>query len=305
MEILIVRTNWNMNEQRAVRLSGQTEEVIAQIQELQSNGQMVVTDRVSLTILENEETTIQCGKTTPVATGQSFGGRGGPPQRSYQHQDFGTLISVLAKIDGDAIVAKLNVEKSQLGRRGTGSESDDEFAPPEVETLTSQANVRIKDGRTVLVSGLENQVDEDLSGQFVLASARLLDSSASATDNASSDTENSEQIRVYSLRNTSAGDAASLVEERYDEMDQQQLRDELRRLQRELLDAWQVHNQASREAREADTAYKNAPDDEKADALLRMLEADAASRAPMKRYRQARAALDAASQSYLRRLLAE
>ena len=35
---------------------------------------------------------------------------------SYHHQNLGTLISATARVDGDAIVVELEVEKSQLER---------------------------------------------------------------------------------------------------------------------------------------------------------------------------------------------
>ena len=55
-------------------------------------------DRISLTTLESEESQIHVGKTTPVASARSSGGRGGPAQTSYQHQSVGTLISVTARV---------------------------------------------------------------------------------------------------------------------------------------------------------------------------------------------------------------
>ena len=92
---------------------------------------------------------------------------------------------------------------------------------------------------------------------------------------------------------------------KYDEMGKQELQDELRRLQAQVSDARRTAHQASGTAREAANAYRSASDDDKADALLHMIEADAASRTPMEHYRQAESALDAAKKAYIRLMLAE
>ena len=91
---------------------------------------------------------------------------------------------------------------------------------------------------------------------------------------------------------------------KYERMSKKELREELLRLQNELLDAERVFKQIGRKATDAAEAYKSAPDDEKAEALLRMLEADAASRKPMERYRRVRSAFEAAQQAYLHLLIA-
>ena len=92
---------------------------------------------------------------------------------------------------------------------------------------------------------------------------------------------------------------------KYDEMGKQELQDELRRLQAQLTDAGHAAEQAHAKATEAATAYRSASDDEQADALLHMIEAEAASRPPMEHYREWESALDAAKQAYIRRILAE
>ena len=370
MEVLIVRTNWGPNDERSLTLSGPTDEVAARLRDLESEGQILTTDRISLTTLENEETQIHSGKTTPVATARSFGGPGGAAQTSYQHQSVGTLISVTAKVDGEAIVVKLNVEKSQLEQSESKSKADDEFVPLGTETLTSQVVMRIENGKTVLASGLESRADTKSSAQVILASARILESSTDTKDVAAADGLARSQIKIVWLLRTAAQDAAALVEKltdgdpgrmrvsvdsrtnslivcaddarqldvveailckldereswqvaetprdakepdttpavtKYDEMGKQELQDELRRLHAQLIDAKHAAQQASGKANEAAKAYRSASDDEKADALLHMIEAEAASGTPMEHYREAESALDAAKQAYIRRILAE
>ncbi len=138
---------------------------------------------------------------------------------SYQHQNLGTLITASTSVEGDAIIVKLDVEKSQLERRGSTPQADDGLAPLGTETLTSQVTVRIGSGRTVLASGLETRADAESSGQFILASARLLESATDAKDVATTDGMNMRQTRIFSLQRTSAKDAASLVGELTDDDD--------------------------------------------------------------------------------------
>ena len=99
--------------------------------------------------------------------------------------------------------------------------------------------------------------------------------------------------------------AAAAAVTNYDGMEKQQLQDELRRLQAKLTDAEKTARQASRRAREAANAYRSAPDDSKADALIQMIEEAVASRAPEEHFREAKVALDVARDAYVRRILAE
>ncbi len=99
-------------------------------------------------------------------------------------------------------------------------------------------------------------------------------------------------------------DSSQLVT-KYESMEKKDLQEELRRLQKEALDAARMAKQVKEEAAEAARAYKFASDDEKADALLRMIEADAESHKPMRRYRQVQSAFGAAQRAYLHLLIAD
>jgi septal ring factor EnvC (AmiA/AmiB activator) len=92
---------------------------------------------------------------------------------------------------------------------------------------------------------------------------------------------------------------------KYDGMEEKDLREELKRLQREILSAEQTAMEAREKAAEATKAYTSALFDQKPDALLRMIEADAASRKPLDRYRQIRSDFDVAKRAYLHALLAQ
>jgi type II secretory pathway component GspD/PulD (secretin) len=278
------------------------------------------------------------------------------------------LISATAKVNGNAIVVELEVEKSQLERRGNDSQPSDQFVPSVTETLTSRVTLRIGSGRTVLASGIDKRAEATTSSQLVLVSARLLEPSSETKDVATTNGAKKVQTRIFSLQNLSARDAAPLIREifdkagqtrvgvesrtnslivsaekenldvveaillrldesdprripqapkdrkksdaasgvtKYDKMEKLDLQRELKRLQKELLDSERTANQAREKTAEAAEVHKSALGDEKAEALLRMIEADAESRKSIKSYMQIRSDFDAAQRAYLRLLVAE
>lgn len=361
IEVLIVGTKGGTRDEHAVQLSGPSDEVAARVRELESKGQIVVIDRIRLTTLENQTTLVQAGRATPVASGRSSSGRDAPAQMSYHHEDLGTLISATARVDGDAVVVELEVEKSELERNPGKPQADDEFVPLGTETFTARVTVRIGSGKTVLASGLETRAGTDSSGQLVLASALLLDTA---------DRTEKRQIRIFSLQDTSAEDAAAVVKElcddglgqikvvidsrtnslivsgekerqldvveaillrldqtetrrapqaskdeeksdstplanKYDKMEKNDLEEELKRLQKEVLVAERIAKKAREKTTKAKMAYQSASDDGKGDALLRKIEADAAGRKPTERFTQIRSDFDAAERAYFRLLVAE
>jgi type II secretory pathway component GspD/PulD (secretin) len=370
IEVLIVDAKGGTEDEHALGLPGPSDEVAARLQELESQGRIVVIDRIRLTTVENQKTLFQAGRDAPLATGRSTGGRGGGFQTSYRHQNLGTLISTTARVDGGAIVVELEVEKSQLERRAGRPQTEDEFVPLATETLTSQNTLRIGSGKTVLAGSLERRADAESSAQLILASARLLEPSTNAKEAATTGGVNARQTRVFSLQRARAEDAAPLVEgladvdsgrinvnvdprtnslivsaekehhldvieaillrldesdarrgpkapkddeksdsapvaTKYDEMEKKDLREELKRLQKEVLDAERPARQADEKAAEAARAYKSASDDEKPDALLRMIEAEARSRKSIGGFKRIRSDFDAAQRAYLRLLVAE
>jgi len=73
---------------------------------------------------------------------------------------------------------------------------------------------------------------------------------------------------------------ATPVVNKYDKMEKSELKEALKDLQRQVLVAERAAKQAKENASEAAASYESACDEEKPDALLRMIEADAASRKP-------------------------
>jgi type II secretory pathway component GspD/PulD (secretin) len=368
IEVLIIGIQGGTKDEYAAQLSGSSEKVAARVRELESQSQAVVIDRIRLTTLENHKMLVQSGRTVPVAAGRSFRGRGGPAQTSYQQQNFGTLLSGTAKVDGDAIVVEFEVENSHLERSADNSQLDDEFVPSATESFTSQVTARIRSGQTIVASGLEKRVGAESSAQLVLASARFLDAPSDVKAPAPSDAE-ARRVKIFALQNASAKDAATVIRELsddesgevkvsvdsrtnsliviagnehlavieaillrldaseprrvsqaakdeeqsdstpvvtdYERMDKKELQEGLKRLQKEVLVAERTAKQAKEKAAEGATAYNSASDDEKLDALLRMIEADAASRMPIERFKRIRSDFDAAKRAYFHLLVSE
>jgi hypothetical protein len=92
---------------------------------------------------------------------------------------------------------------------------------------------------------------------------------------------------------------------KYDTMEGKDLQAELKRLQAAVLEARRMALQAGRTENAAQAAYRSAGDDEKADALLRLLEAKAAVRKPRELFRRINAEFQTAQQAYLARLVTE
>ncbi len=204
LEIVIGKTQDSITPEQAAQLSGPSEQVAAFVRELESSGRISVIDRICVTTLENQKALVQAGKNAPVATGQTFDSRGGSRQTSYLRENVGTLISVVARADGDAVMAELEIEKSQLEQRAGDSVPGDPFVPPAKETMQSRANVRIGNGMTLLVS-------TDAARQFVLVSARLLDGAPGPETSASTAPAMVDKIKLFQLQNSSAQAAAELV----------------------------------------------------------------------------------------------
>ena len=371
IEVVIVGTQGDIPDELAWEFSGPSDEVAARVRQLESEGQIVVIDRVRLTTVENQKAMFQEGMAAPVPSGRVLArGPGGEPQMSYQQQNVGTLITATPKVDGDAIVVQLEVEKSQLERRADQPQPEERPLPPATETLSSQVTLRIGSGNTVLASSLENTAGEASSARFVLASARLLEPSSDAQDTAATGGAEEKEIRIFSLQHVAAKDALAVITTlfddaagqrisadidarsnslivsaqkeqldtvqaillrldesdswqapqapkdtensdpkpviiRYDKMEKTQLQAQLKRLQQEALDAAGMAQQVWDKAVKAKAVYQSAADDDKPDALLLMLEAEAASRQPVERSKQIHSELEAAKRAYLQLQAAE
>jgi type II secretory pathway component GspD/PulD (secretin) len=90
-----------------------------------------------------------------------------------------------------------------------------------------------------------------------------------------------------------------------DTMEKEDLQAKLKRLQAAVLEAKRMALQAGKTEDAAQAAYRSAGDDEKADALFRLLEAKAAVRKPRELFRRINAEFQTTQQAYLARLVTE
>ena len=96
---------------------------------------------------------------------------------------------------------------------------------------------------------------------------------------------------------------ATRVVTKYEQMEKKDLRQELKDLQKQILVAERASKQAKETATQAARAYKSASDNEMPDALFRMLEAKAASYAPMQAYSKTRREFKSAQMAYMNLLI--
>ncbi len=92
---------------------------------------------------------------------------------------------------------------------------------------------------------------------------------------------------------------------KYDKLCKKELQEVLKKLQKEVLVAQRKALQATKIRSGADKAYESASDEQKPDALLRMLESRVAAEQPVEHYSRLRRDFFAAQEAYLKLLRAE
>ena len=97
----------------------------------------------------------------------------------------------------------------------------------------------------------------------------------------------------------------AIVVSPYSKMGKQQLQEELKRLQKEYTVSLQANNQAVNLASEADKAYNSASNEEKPEALIRKLDAEANSYKTQESFQKKKKEFEAAQYAYIKRLQAE
>jgi hypothetical protein len=92
---------------------------------------------------------------------------------------------------------------------------------------------------------------------------------------------------------------------KYDTMPEKDLREELKKLQKQILVAERTARQAQDDMHKAVRAYNTAADEAKPDALLSMLEVEARVRKPLDEHARLRAEFDAAKRAFVKLLSAD
>ena len=160
------------------------ESSVERLQRLEKLGLVSVVARVRMTTLDGGKATLQLGETTPIATGRTqFGGRspqgGFPPgATSFSMQNLGSMISVSPTRETDgAILVSLQVERTRLlpNPARADENANSEFVPARTRQVSSSSQVRVRDGKSVLVAGAVAHGNEESSELLVLVSAQVVD----------------------------------------------------------------------------------------------------------------------------------
>ena len=133
----------NGGDEIASRLSG-TEAFREAVRKLEQEGKIQVLQRVTLTVLENNQTEVRFAQRVPVVTGTAAApGRG--PVRQVHYEQVGTLVRVTARMQGDDAVLALAYE----GSRQLPQEPD---SPAALATVRAESTLKLKLGQSVLVT---------------------------------------------------------------------------------------------------------------------------------------------------------
>lgn len=135
---------------------------------------------IRLTSLENQVASVQLGERRPVVNGASFA-RGGERFNTYQQEQFGTMLTMTARVDeGGRVVAELSFEMSRLDESIAAAESAAEGTPPALRTATLQTTVSIPDGESVLLTDFDSQDSPDGKRLIGIVTATVDQSGAAA-----------------------------------------------------------------------------------------------------------------------------
>lgn len=186
-DVTILRMTSGATQLSTEDLSGDPAKVEARIAELEKAGSVELIDRLHLTTLDNQKAQVQVGQNVLVRQpGESVGFPGRPQQRavSYRVEDVGTLVTVMPRRAGDAVVAELAVEKSWFPAAKPSVDGDDEATSPgpAKEILQAKATLRLPPGEAVLLGGNDALVAGNRSRVAVIITARVVDPAENGDD---------------------------------------------------------------------------------------------------------------------------
>jgi hypothetical protein len=133
------------NEDLAGALAN-SDDLSTMLHRLEQSGKVKEHERVSLSVIENVKGEAQFGRRVPVVVSESTTGTG----QRVQHSDMvnvGTLLSVIARLEGDQVVVQLKYEASNC------EPEEGSVGPPPIKTMTAQSTLKTKLDEPMLVSG--------------------------------------------------------------------------------------------------------------------------------------------------------
>lgn len=110
---------------------------------------------IRLSSLEGQMAQVQLGEQRPIVSGTSFN-RSGERFNSYQQQEFGTILSMTARVVEDRIVVELSYEMSRLDESIAATESAGDDVPPVRRTVTLRTTASVPEGEVVLLTDFDS-----------------------------------------------------------------------------------------------------------------------------------------------------
>ena len=192
-------------------VASESELTAAKIVELARQGKLESAATVKLSLIENQQGSIQFGETLPVVTGRQTvpegfpGGRGGGA--TYSMQNLGTMVEATIRIEQDGTIAiQLNAERSRLPKARPPAEGD---APPAIESrrmvqTTARTTVRVTSGKPEIVGGQATTSADNSIHSYIVLTATVPDGAKAAAAPESA-------LKVFALNHARASDLVQVI----------------------------------------------------------------------------------------------
>jgi type II secretory pathway component GspD/PulD (secretin) len=160
--------------------TGNAEDALAKLQNLQARGLIAGLKRFRLTAAENRPAALLLGENQPTTSGVA-GGLGGKTARSILYRNVGTSIRATARLgEGNQIVLDYHIDNSRLRTPEDGvalgvGDKGEPVRAAEVAMTTAEGQVTLPSGDAAVVSGLKAQSRLGRQQTLILITARLLE----------------------------------------------------------------------------------------------------------------------------------
>jgi len=157
--------------------SADPKEVQTRVAALEQAGRLRAVRRPQVLTLNNHSAQLQLGRNEPMVTSTSQSKFG--QQNSITYREVGLILTVTPRVSSDNVVtAEISLTESRLGPSEEGvtvAEYEKEtLRTPQVMHTETQSVVRLRDGRTVVLSGLSNKGQKGEPEQLILVTAHVM-----------------------------------------------------------------------------------------------------------------------------------
>lgn len=94
---------------------------------------------------------------------------------NYTYQHMGTMVQLEPQVDGDSIVLDCKIGVSRLAPRTPTEKPEPTTEPRSIESINSQATVRLKSGQTVILSAHTSGNGLEARRTYILVTANTDD----------------------------------------------------------------------------------------------------------------------------------